>query len=75
MGLAEVKKEHVGKLLIKNISLNEQQPFIALVEKILHAKQNQADTQALESEIDRLVYRLYDLTDEEIAIIEGRNSL
>lgn len=30
------------------------------------------DTQALENEIDRLVYRLYDLTAEEIAIVEGK---
>ena len=30
-----------------------------------------ADTSALESEIDRLVYQLYGLTDEEIRIIEG----
>lgn len=28
------------------------------------------DTSALESEIDRLVYNLYGLTEEEIAIIE-----
>lgn len=81
--LNSVKKSTLGRLYpdelkqlpIPAISKTEQQPFIALVEKILHAKQNQADTQALESEIDRLVYRLYDLTDEEIAIIEGHNSL
>jgi len=30
------------------------------------------DTTALESEIDRLVYQLYGLTDEEIKIVEGR---
>ena len=29
-----------------------------------------ADTSALESEIDHLVYQLYGLTDEEIKIIE-----
>jgi len=29
------------------------------------------DTSALEAEIDRLVYQLYDLTPEEIAIVEG----
>ena len=31
-----------------------------------------ADTSALESEIDRLVYQLYGLTDEEIRIVEGK---
>jgi len=30
-----------------------------------------ADTTALEREIDRLVYELYDLTPEEIAVVEG----
>ena len=27
----------------------------------------------LEDKIDRLVYKLYDLTDEEIAIVEGKS--
>ncbi len=36
-------------------------------------KQNQnADTSALESEIDQLIYQLYDLTPEEIAIVERK---
>lgn len=33
----------------------------------------QADTSALEAEIDRLVYALYGLTPDEIAIVEGKN--
>jgi hypothetical protein len=31
-----------------------------------------AEYQALESEIDRLVYALYNLTPDEIAIVEGK---
>jgi hypothetical protein len=31
-----------------------------------------ADTSALERQIDQMVYKLYDLTAEEIVIIEGR---
>ena len=31
-----------------------------------------ADTSALEWELDRIVYELYGLTEEEIAIVEGR---
>jgi len=31
-----------------------------------------ADTSALEGEIDRMVYELYGLTEEEIAIVEGK---
>ena len=45
----------------------------ALVDKILVAKKQnpQADTSEWENEIDRLVYRLYDLTEEEIKIVEN----
>ncbi len=49
-----------------------QQPFISLVDQILELKKAGKDTQELENEIDRLVYRLYDLTAEEIAIVEGK---
>ncbi|OPG53032.1 restriction endonuclease [Helicobacter pylori] len=46
--------------------------IIALVDKILQAKEKdpKANTQELEKEIDALVYQLYNLTDEEIKIIE-----
>ena len=44
-----------------------------LTESVIHAKKNgiSANTSALESEIDRLVYQLYGLTEEEIKIVEG----
>ena len=43
------------------------------VDKILDAKHSdpEADTSALEDEIDKLVYELYNLTEDEIAIVEG----
>jgi hypothetical protein len=34
----------------------------------------QTDTRELEREIDGLVYQLYELTAEEIAIVEGKNA-
>ncbi|MDP2893156.1 MAG: hypothetical protein Q8N78_02160 [Sulfurimonas sp.] len=38
----------------------------------MNSRQNpHADTSELETKIDELVYKLYDLTDEEIKIIEG----
>ena len=45
-----------------------------LPSRILAAKRADpaADTSAWEREIDRLVYELYGLTEEEIAIVEGR---
>ncbi|MFP6082056.1 Eco57I restriction-modification methylase domain-containing protein [Helicobacter pylori] len=47
--------------------------IIALVDKILQIKEKdpKANTQRSEKEIDALVYQLYNLTDEEIKIIEN----
>jgi type II restriction/modification system DNA methylase subunit YeeA len=53
-------------------TIEEQQPFIDLVDKILAKKENNEDTSAEEQEIDVLVYKLYDLTEEEIKMVEGR---
>ena len=52
----------------------QQKPIIDLVDKILAAKKadSTADTSMLEAEIDRLVYALYGLSEEEIKIVEGR---
>ena len=52
---------------------DQQKPIITLVDKILAAKAKdaQADTSELESQIDALVYDLYGLTEEEIAVVEG----
>ncbi len=58
------------KIPLHRTSKNEQQPFIALVDKILTAKQQGQDTHTLESQINQMVYKLYDLTDNEIKIIE-----
>jgi hypothetical protein len=50
-----------------------EQPFIDLVDKILSAKKQnpQAETSQWDGEIDQLVYKLYELTPEEVKIIEG----
>lgn len=42
-------------------------------EKIQSSKLQNADTAALEGEIDRLVYELYGLTEDEIAMVEGKS--
>jgi len=63
------------KVPVINISIK---PLVSqielLVDAILSAKKKNpsADTSALEQEIDRLVYQLYDLTEEEIAIVENK---
>ncbi|MDD2413270.1 MAG: Eco57I restriction-modification methylase domain-containing protein [Bacteroidales bacterium] len=52
---------------------NSQHEISDLVSKIIYIKKHtpSADTTALEAEIDQLVYQLYDLTEEEIEIIEN----
>jgi hypothetical protein len=68
------------RLPIACISKDEQQPFVEIVNKIIDItkekdylmdvdKQEQVDE--YENKIDQLVYELYKLTPEEIAIVEG----
>ena len=63
--------QYVKQIPIPKIEEKDQQSFVALVDQILELKKAGEDTQALENEIDEMVYRLYDLTDEEIAIVKG----
>ena len=41
-----------------------------LVERVIEGKKDNIDTSELENEIDNLVYKLYNLSNEEIRIIE-----
>ena len=68
--MLELISTPLNNIPIKKI--NDQRSYILLAEKILTSKKTnpQADTTALEAEIDQLVYELYGLTDEEIAIVE-----
>ena len=58
---------------LPQIDLESQQTIINLVNQILEAKKQdpQADTEALEREIDMRVYKLYGLTLEEAQIIDA----
>jgi hypothetical protein len=66
--------ENIDLLPIMLTTLEVQQNISDIVNQILALKQSDpsTDTTALEREIDLLVYKLYDLTDEEIKIVEGR---
>ena len=63
------------KLPIPDVSLEQQAPIVELVDCILTAKtaDPEADITEKEREIDRLVYVLYGLTEEEIAAVEGKS--
>ena len=45
--------------------------LVSLVYSIIRIKKESKDTLELEREVDKIIYRLYNLTDEEIRIIEG----
>ena len=72
MGTPRWKKVYVQEIPIPTISAAEQRPFIRLVDEILEAKaaDPDADTSYLDWDIDRLVYDLYGLTEEEDTAIE-----
>ena len=72
MGTLRWKKAYVETIPIPKIPAAAQRPYIELVERILTAKDANpsADTSALESEIDALVYALYGLTADESAAVE-----
>ena len=69
-----ITPEHIRNIPIPSATPAQQKPIIALVDKILAAKKadSTADTSMLEAEIDRLVYQLYGLSEDEIKIVEGR---
>jgi adenine-specific DNA-methyltransferase len=66
--------EHIRNIPIASATPTQQRLIIFLVDKILATKKSDpsADTSALESQIDALVYKLYDLTSEEIATVEEK---
>ncbi len=79
---AQVKIVILKTLPVKNVVHTLQKPFITLVDKILVLTQSddylqnlakQVEVKAYKKGIDHLVYKLYDLTPEEIKIVEGEN--
>ena len=64
--------QYVSQIPIPNTKSADKSSISKLVDKILSAKWSDpnAHVSALENEIDQIVYSLYDLTPEEIAIVE-----
>ena len=69
----QVDKEPLMGIPLPPATASEQKKIAALVVRILAAKAANpgADTTKLEAQIDGLVYKLYDLTPEEVATVEG----
>ena len=74
-----IRQSQLELVPIKEVPLTIQKPFIDLVDKILAITKDddylenpakQAKVREYEKQIDQLVYKLYDLTPEEIKIVE-----
>ena len=63
--------EHLRNIPIPHASSKEQQSISQIVDRILAAKNVNADSSDLEHELDQIVYILYGLSDEEIKTVEG----
>ena len=72
MGTNRWKKYKIELLPVKVPSIVQEKEIEILVNQILKIKKQSstADTTDFENQIDQLVYQLYDLTEEEIKIIE-----
>lgn len=76
-GAFTLKYETVVEFPIKLISESKQKPFILHVNQILTAKKAnpKADTSGFEKQIDEMVYKLYELTYDEVKVIDPEFSL
>lgn len=68
-------EQYASKIPCPNFLIVDQEPFLNIVDKILmvKTKNSNADTFDLENQLDKIVYLLYKLTPEEIAIIECKS--
>ncbi len=77
----ELYQVPLSEVPIKKISKTDQTPFVSIVDQILAITKGedylsnpakQARVKELEHQIDQMVYELYGLTEEEIAVVEGK---
>jgi hypothetical protein len=76
-GFVRFIAQYVSQIPIPSIKPAQKASISKLVNQILAAKRTDpdADVSELENTVDQIVYFLYDLTPEEIAIVEGAESV
>ena len=76
-GFVRFIAQYVSQIPIPTINTAQKTSISEIVNQILDAKRTNpdADVSELENEIDQIVYLLYDLTPEEIAIVEGAENV
>jgi len=68
----ELYQKPLSEIPIKQIQEAQQYPFIKYSDMIMDIKQEncETDTTHLERQIDELVFKLYDLTYEEVLVVD-----
>ena len=76
-GFVRFIAQYVSQIPIPPITTAQKTSISKIVNQILDAKRTNpdADVSELENTVDQLVYLLYDLTPEEIAIVEGAENV
>lgn len=70
-GFYEYKPMYIEQMPIPVISESLQEPFYKLVDEILNHKKKGIETNYLENKIDQMVYELFELTKDEVELIEN----
>ena len=63
--------QSLEKIPIPEPDKDTESKLVGLVDSIIQLKKENKDTSEIEAEVDKIVYSLYGLSDEEIKIIEG----
>lgn len=74
-GTRELRKVFFDKIPIKQLSEVEELPFKQILTEILALKVENKPTQYLEQQIDNMIYKLYNLTFDEVKVIDPDFSL
>ena len=67
----QYRKDALELFPIPEAESKTKNKIVKLVDEIIELKKHSQDSSALEGEVDRIVYSLYGLSDEEIRVIEG----
>ena len=71
----QIKVSEFKALPIREVGLKEQEPLINLVNKIIKVKENNPEANLLDEvkQLNDMVYKIYNLTEQEIKIVEKCN--
>ena len=70
----QYRKSSLEEFPIPEVDKKTEKEIVNLVEKVIEGKKKGIDTSEFEVEIDKIVYELYNLNENEIKIIEGESN-